>query len=464
MSDYINYANQGQFAADPSASYNNIFKTDFGGKLPTQAVQGAPSYDLKSANDQLMLGATLGAGHAGADLTGASAFLGAYNPYKGQDEFGRYRSNVEPLKGLAAQIGYDTSGYNLDPMAQGGKDAQQLYADLNDKLKNYHYISGMSGGWQPTGDVRQAARTLYLDDGTGKLNPVTAPVGYHAKETGNWFQENQDAVMAALVLGGGFLGGTALAGMGAGAGGAAGITAAEGAGATGTAAGAGSGGLGGTLGSLQGWYAGLPAWGQGALSGAAQGGISSALQGQNPLKGAGIGALTGGLGGWGGSALAGATGMPSWAARGIVSAGTGGLGAGLSGGDWKRGALAGGLGSLAGSALSSTGLNSTLAGRLGGLAGSYGANSLLGGVEGGSRPTGMSGGGIARSGTAAAAPTGLSGGWRHMPTQGEAGNAMFARAAGEPMQQEAAQAALIERFKDDPEFLAKLREEHPEWA
>jgi hypothetical protein len=63
---------------------------------------------------------------------------------------------------------------------------------------------------------------------------------------------------------------------------------------------------------------------------------------------------------------------------------------------------------------------------------------------------------------------GLSGGsnkvsWQHKPTQGEIGNAQFVQATGEPIFQQAAQQALLDRFKDDPEFIAKVREQHPDW-
>jgi len=387
---------------------------------------------------------TLNAGNSGQLGFGINAFLGNdYQPTGDRTSVqgmgwdpGNVSYNLDPMLALGDRLGYTgdasqlrglsggTPKYNPDGTitpatpGQGNNtyDAYTLYKNGLDKYindKGYVNVSGMSSGWDgTTGDPRSAATTLYQNQGN-VLTPAGDPHLYHARERGSWAQENQDGVMAALILGGGFLGGSALAAYGAGGAGAgaagAGAGAAPGAGAAGATAGGGSG-LGGTLGSLQSWYAGLPAWGQGALSGAAQGGISSGIQGKNILQGAGIGALTGGLGGWGGSALAGATGLPNWAARALVSSGTGGLGAGLSGGDWRQGALAGGLGSLAGSGLSEAGLSGQIAGRLGGMLGNYGAGAILG-------PTGNNRGTSGNSPGSTGAG-GLSGGATSYPVSG----------------------------------------------
>lgn len=236
--------------------YNPIFRTNFGGQLPTQRVQGAPSYDLNTAAGQGLLGMTMGAGNAGADLNGVNAFSPNYNLYSAQDQFGRYQYNVDPLKNLAQQIGYDTSGYNLDPYANGGKDSGQLFADLNNKLKDYHYISGLSQGWNPQGGARGADRTLYLNNGNNVLNPVTSPVDYTAREKGNWFQENPEFVSALSVMLPAFGGWAGLAGQAAGAAGASMGLGTTGLGALGTAAANAAGGAamgaatGGTKGAL----------------------------------------------------------------------------------------------------------------------------------------------------------------------------------------------------------------------
>ena len=370
------------------SSYNDIFKTDFGGKLPTATVQGAPSYNLNTDVGQGMLGMTLGAGHAGADLTGTQAFLGAWNPGNDtkQDALGKYTYDTSTLGGLAGSLGIDTSKYNLGTDVSD-TDYYKLSNDLNDQLKNYHYISGLSQGWNPNQDSRGADRTLYLDDGTGNLNPVTTPVDYHAKEAGNWFQENPDFVMAASIIGGGILGGTALAGLGA--------TGATGAGiggaTTAASTGAGTAGLSGSVANAIGlgsqWGA-LPAWGQGAITGALQGGVTSGLQGGNIGRGILMGGLSGGVGGWAGPALSSATGLPSWASNAAVSAGMGGLTGG-----WQ-GALGAGLGSLANTGLQGAGIPSGLSS----LVSKYGTGAVLSGLSGGSAQPG--GGGA----------TGLSGG------------------------------------------------------
>lgn len=444
----------------------------------------APTYDLNSSAGRSLLNMTLNAGNSGQLAFGSNAFLGNdYQPIgsRGNGSEGwdptNVQYNIDPLLALGDKMGYTGDASKLRGLSGGGPvfnpdgsitpatkgydnntyDAYSLYKNgLDQYLKDYVNVSGMSSGWDgTTGDPRSAASTVYKNQ-DNVLTPYSDPTLYHARERGSWAQENQDGVMAALILGGGFLGGSALAaaGAGGGAGAAAGATAAEGAGATGATAaggaGAGTGGLSGTLSGLQGWYAGLPSYAQGALSGAAQGGLSSGLQGKNILQGALTGGLTGGLGAWGGAALAGATGMPAWAAKGIVSAGTGALGAGLSGGDWQRGALAGGLGSLAGSGLSGAGVNPTLAGKLGGMAGNYGAGAILGGAGGGSGGGGSQIGASGAPSSGVQAGTGMSGGVGG-PQLGaaQAQEQAWLRTAYAPIAQEAAKKKLAKRVLDE---------------
>ena len=337
---------------------------DTNGGLTTQKGLSAPTYkdpfiDFLGSNyynkDMLdpALAMTLNAGGAGNMQSGLSAFIN----YAGNNQFnamgaegqGGSLYNDGDMQNLAKSMGIDV----------GDKTGVDLQNALNSQLKDYVQIGGMSAGWNPTGDVRGSNQTLYKRE-NGQLVPIQQGSNYSAPTKGSYVSDNPWVLAPLAVVGGGL----AAAYLGAGAAGAGGATT--------TAGGAGS-----ALGSLQSMWAGLPGWGQGALTGAAQGGISSGLQGQNVLRGALMGGLTGGVGAVGGQFLSGATGMPLWAGRAVTSAGLGGLTGG-----WQ-GALGGGLGSLAASGLSSAGLGGDASKYLGGVAGRLGSG-LIGGALGGS--------------------------------------------------------------------------------
>jgi hypothetical protein len=406
----------------------------------------APTYDLNTLAGQMYLSGTLNMGGAGQLGTGVNAFLGNdYAPTgsRGNGSEGwdptNITYNIDPLLALGDKMGYKGDTSQLRGISGGGPvfnpdgtitpakqgygnntyDAYQQYnAGLNDYLKDYVNVSGMSP-WAGTDDPRQAASTLYRNEGN-VLTPQDDPRLYHAREKGSWAQENPDAIAVASIIAGGFLGGSALAagsagGAGAGAAGAASGaggagagagTAGAAAGATG-AAGAGTGGIYGSIANslgLGGWWGGLPGYAQGAITGALQGGVSSGIQGQNILKGAAMGGLSGGLGAWGGGALSSATGLPGWASKALVSAGMGGL----SSGSWQ-GALGSGINSLANTGLGEMGVPSGL----GNLISKYGTNAVMqsiggGGTSpgGGGTGTGSSGGGGLAGGSRSAASTG----------------------------------------------------------
>lgn len=479
---------------------------DFGGALPgVDPNSKAPIYDITAAGGGLMnpmLRATLDSAKAGGmSMPGVQAFLGSqYRPVEytagspasslesGMQGFGApagqaatTKFNVDPLVGLAKSLGYDTSGYNLDPNAQnynpnaaydpsmpyggtkGGKDIAGLYNDLNDYTKDYVSIGGLSAGWNPTGDWRGRDQTLYKNV-DGKLTPVTDSIHDSAPKTGGWIRNNQELFMALMAAGTILTGGLAAGAAGAAGAGttaattggatATGATGATAAGGTAAATGAGatgiSGGIANALGLGAQWGS-LTAAQQAAILGAAQGGISGGLNGggwEGALKGAALGGISGGVGSWGGGALSSATGLPAWASKALVSAGLGGGTSALTGGDWKRGALGSGLGSLASTGLSGAGVPGELAGKLGGMAGGYGANALLnssGSPQTGSGGVGMGQGVSSGSGGTGRVGTGLSGGWRSvMPgLQQQSVAQMYA-----PLAAEAQRAKLIEQLKE----------------
>ena len=219
-------------------TYNNIYRQDFGGKLPQydpSIKNDAPIYDLDTVEGRMLLGQTVGAGNQGAILGGAQAFGGAFNPMQlgstgsnqgdAMIESQRYSPDWENLMGVSAQTGYDTSPYSMDPWAQddvmlqpGGISYGDLYRrqlareqgasrggaldlwdGLNDYTKDYMSIGGLSTGWDGslTGDRRPNARnnavTLYKKEGN-KLLPVSQPRLGVEERSGSWLDQNQEGV------------------------------------------------------------------------------------------------------------------------------------------------------------------------------------------------------------------------------------------------------------------------------
>lgn len=278
---------------------------------------GAPSYDLNTPQGRQLLQMTLGAGNSGQMATGVEAFLSnkytpnyassSLSPESGGNLATNQLQNYSSLFNLGDALGYQgnragmnqvanyNNAYNpssggagaIDPitgMGVGGNgrsanaadsNMQQYYSGLDDYLKNYSTISGMSSGWDGSkGNSRSAASTLYRNDGNNVLQPVSTPETYTARERGNWFQENPEFLSALSVMLPAFGGWAGLFG--------------QAAGATGASMGAGVTGL-GTTGTIAANAAGS------ALTGAAAGGTKGALTG-----------LAGTLGGWAGGQAAGA--------------------------------------------------------------------------------------------------------------------------------------------------------------
>jgi hypothetical protein len=325
------------------------------GSLPgVKADSKAPSYDLNTPAglNNPMLQATLQSGNAGGMLTGVKAFLGdAFNPVK--ETTNTQLSNptgptyewqgVPQMLELARNTGYQGKFSNPN----------ELYQGLNEHLKDYATIKGMSSGWDGKNDPRGGATTMYRNVG-GVLQPITDPQLKHIPRSGGVLRQNPLlgtalTAMAGILTGGLALGAAPAAGAAAGS---------AGASSSGTLAGAAANGLG-----YGAQYASLPAWAQGAANGALQGGLNAATSGRgNGLGAMFTGALSGGLAPMAGSLSAGSS-MPSWASQGLQGAARGGIGAALGGGNIGRGALGGGLSGLGGS------FGNQLGGRAGSIAG-----------------------------------------------------------------------------------------------
>lgn len=286
---------------------------------------------------------------------------------------------------------------------------------------------------------------------------------------------------AAIYTGGAAWSAYAGAGAGAGAGaaatgaGAGGLGGAVGTGAVGAgtaATGAGLSGISGTIASALGpevaaAWGGMSAVQQAAVLGALQGGVQGGLSGggwEGVLKGAAMGGFTGGVGAYAGPALSSATGMAPWASRAAVSAGLGGLGAGINGGNVWQGALGAGLGSLATTGLGSMGVPSGLSGYLGGMAGRVGAGAIAGG-SGGSSGGGANGqpagfGGLSGGDQGVGSQNSLNGSLLGNPQLGSASAQQNAwlQSSYAPIAQEEQRRRALRTFKENPEFGEELAE------
>ncbi len=375
-----------------------------------------------------------------------------------------YEAGQRDYSGPSGKIGSEEWLAKLHPVPGGGGG---YYDQSNNRLYKQDHV----GGWiesQPGSDRKnQGAVKVYDADGNFVQDANFQKDNNVLNDAAKMFA----VFISAGTLGPALLAGEAAAGAaGAGAAGAAGGGAAAGGLAGGTAA-AGAGAAGGSLaGSIASGLGLGPQWAalsavqKAAVLGALQGGATGGLSGggiKGVLKGALTGGLTGGAGAWAAPAIASATGLAPWASKALASAGIGGLSSGLQGGNALRGAISSGVGSLVGSGLTNAGANSYFSSVGGKVAGGL-AGGLVGGSNGSSGGStspvaGQTSAGVGYTPTYGA---GLSAGpvsWNRGLSAGEAGNAAWTKAVGAPFQQEAQQQALVDRFKDDPEFLEKLR-------
>lgn len=213
------------------------------------------------------LAQTLLAGNAGGLLNGINAFAGGgFMPYSSETTNNPGQYNVTDNRWMLDQVA-DATGYQGDRNWYNGATPYSStgLSSLQDSLKNYYGIAGMSNGWDGSANPRSSAMTLYQrDPSTNMLNPITAPRSYTSAENPGWAKGQGAETLTALSMmlpifggAGGLLGagasGTLSAGAGLGATNA--LAGAIGTGATNALVNAGtqyalSGGAGGTQGLL----------------------------------------------------------------------------------------------------------------------------------------------------------------------------------------------------------------------
>lgn len=225
----------GIFAPNQQGYFNGIYT---GGGLPqyqtntSPSASQAPTYDLNTLYGNQALNSTIGSGGAGYLMNGLEAFMprGWSTPQLTSDSGDRSNMQItsggtfangpgnamSDISSLAGALGMNTSGYDLsspqsqksimDPMARpGGIGASQnnlasLYNSMEDSLKNYYAIGGMSSGWDGSGQPRSASQSLYYND-NNVLRPVTDPNQYTAPEKkGGWMQNDGADLMSALSM------------------------------------------------------------------------------------------------------------------------------------------------------------------------------------------------------------------------------------------------------------------------
>jgi hypothetical protein len=156
-----------------------------------------------------MLQSQISSAGAGLMTHGVGAFLGGgYQPWArelGND--GEYRPAADSgqqwqqLRDLSAGLGFDARPY--------GNNNAALYDAMNNYTRDYYGVGGLEG-WsgRPGAGRDSAARTLYRDDGTGMLNPVTAPRYYRNVNDDKPFigRESLTALSMALPMFGGWAG------------------------------------------------------------------------------------------------------------------------------------------------------------------------------------------------------------------------------------------------------------------
>lgn len=295
----------------------------------------APTYDLNTASGRGALNMTLGAAGAGyRSANGLAAFmpqgwnLGSLSGPGGMDGNQHIDNGTAPqdIMGMARAMGFDTSKYNLQDssdLISADYDARsranglntprtsglgQLYNDMNaGELGRYSTIGGLSTGWGEDQDPahRQAARTIYRDNGQGSLQPVHNSNFYHAEENPGWVRgEGADTISALSMMMPAFGGWAGVLGNGAagslsagsGLGLTSGLSSAIGTGATNALVGAGVSGL--TGGGWRGALNSLVGSGIGAGVNSAMGG--NGLSGMFDTAGSGAATPFSALGNFGG--------------------------------------------------------------------------------------------------------------------------------------------------------------------
>lgn len=269
----------------PTLSMNGVDQRNYN---PVIAGSMQPVSQLQMSNPtDPMMQDQLTAANVGNLSHGVNALLGrGYQPYwnetGGPEGESTFHTNLEPAKNLASLFGVNSSAYDLT----GRQGASSFINDLNTATNPYYSVSGLSRSWAPNpNDARQAATTLYQNNGQGQLQQAAPSTFYSAPRTGGFLRQNADEISGILgtvlpAFGGwaGILGqgatGTLTAGGGLGLTG--GLSSAIGNTATNALVNAGVGSLiNGTGG--QGFLSSLAGGGLNSLAGNALGGLSNTL-------------------------------------------------------------------------------------------------------------------------------------------------------------------------------------------
>lgn len=265
-------------AQQPAANPIDFLQKTYGGG-DQSLLSKVPTWNLNDAGAEDAIKAYTNVADSGFDSTGWGAFLRTgptANNTPGADGGVTYDAgSLDAFNQLARAAGISTQG----PWAagSGGDYANMNYTSeaLNEALKNYRIITGMTP--DPNDDERNTYETVYYND-NGQLRPIWARERLDPREGGWLKSESGGSFLQAMMMAAPAIGAVA-------------APAAQAAGLTGGAQGmigraADAVGLGAQ-------WAGLPQFAQGAISGAAQGGLGSWVTGGNPLTGA----LLGGAGG-----------------------------------------------------------------------------------------------------------------------------------------------------------------------
>lgn len=214
------------------------------------AGSNAPSYNFNDPTSTALFGMGMTAmGHAGRAAQGNQAFLGDDFGYNynlasvgdSENDNGAAANEAQNAKStqalldLAKKFGMDTSGYDtsiglptsgkalLDFTKQiqainngdtsykpydgmravgynSGKGMNQLYADLQNKTKDYMRVRSASAGWDGKNDPRSMADVMYQQTAPGQWVPVSKPKYYKQPEKGSWAQEDGADLIAAASM------------------------------------------------------------------------------------------------------------------------------------------------------------------------------------------------------------------------------------------------------------------------
>ena len=256
-------------ATAPAANPIDFLQKTYGGG-DQSLLSKVPTWNLNDAGAEESIKQYTNVADSGFDSTGWGAFLrsgptASFTP--GTDGGMTYDvGSMDAFNQLAKAVGVGKEGWDFNSTS----------AALNEALKDYRIITGMTP--DQNDDERNTYETVYYND-KGNLRPIWARERLDPRE-GGWLQsESGGSFLQAMMMAAPAIGAVA-------------APAAQAAGLTGGAQG--MIGKAADLVGLGSQWAGLPQFAQGAISGAAQGGLGSWISGGNPLTGALLGGAGGG--------------------------------------------------------------------------------------------------------------------------------------------------------------------------